>query len=162
MRPIPALTVTAAVGRVDAKYTKTVYPGPVPGAGPNSVIVRKGDVIDTPPWTVSLNARIDVPLGGVDGYFIGDYIYRSRNKRQSPVQDPLSVAFEGYPTLDATSQINLRAGVRLGKVDASLFVNNLTNDFPILYYRQDYRGTLLLKNGSLRPRTVGLTVSHRM
>jgi hypothetical protein len=52
--------------------------------------------------------------------------------------------------------------MRVGGVDPSLCVQNLTNDLPVLFRTRDvaYEGSLYFER-SAHPRTFGLTVTYR-
>ena len=59
------------------------------------------------------------------------------------------------------TEVDLRAGLRIGGVDASLFVNNLFDAAPLLAKSHDTETSPLYYYRTIRPRTLGLTVGYR-
>jgi hypothetical protein len=62
------------------------------------------------------------------------------------------------------SFITLRSGMKFAdnKVDVSLFVKNLTNTHPYMYYRFERRNVYdITKFGTFDPRTFGITATMR-
>ena len=110
------------------------------------------------------NVDYTLPLApATEGYFHADVRYNSRNNGKLAMYDEPTAS--GYdPTLQfdpAVTEANLRAGVRKGDVDASIFVNNLFNTAPLLGKSHDTQSSELYYFRTVRPRTVGLTVSFR-
>jgi TonB dependent receptor len=74
-----------------------------------------------------------------------------------------------YTAPPAFTFVSLRAGTDLGGWNVSAFVDNLLDRHPLLgyaYYGQDAYGPQpgippLLHDYTLRPRTFGITVTHR-
>lgn len=160
VRPLDGLTVGASASYVKARYT-TAIPGPN-----NTTIRRVGEPFPgVAPWTVQLNSEYVRALGtGSELYGRADFSYSSHDTTRI---DPDN-AF-GDPTLPrppASSQLDLRIGARFplanGQgVDASLFVNNLTNSQPLLSLYHDIPDSTWYRSGTFRPRTIGLTVTLR-
>lgn len=73
----------------------------------------------------------------------------------SPRVDP------GIPRAPATSVLDLRAGVRSGDLDISLFANNLLNDNPLLSLGRDAPWSTYYRTTTFRPRTIGITATFR-
>jgi outer membrane receptor protein involved in Fe transport len=73
----------------------------------------------------------------------------------SPLVDP------DIPRAPATSVLDLRAGLRFGDIDVSLFVNNVLNDSPLLSYGHDDAGSGFYRSTTYRPRTFGITATIR-
>jgi outer membrane receptor protein involved in Fe transport len=164
LRPIQQLTAGAAVGYNKSDYLGNVYPGVVPGTGPNSVIVSKGDTLDSPPWSVTLLSRLTLPVreSGTRVYFDAHYIFRTRNNGTLAFSDPASLSYDPrLPRMSAQRVLDLRAGVTLGDWDISLFSNNVTNSTATTFSLHDSLTSPLFKNVGITPRVYGLTVVFR-
>ena len=115
------------------------------------------------PLTVTASGEYAIPLKeGRQGYLRVDWTHTSEWRRvgnldpAAPQYDPL---LKPIPSFDA---VNLRFGTRIGGLDLSFFVQNLTDSAPALelshgtwYDPQDWQ------NISLRPRTYGITAIWR-
>jgi iron complex outermembrane receptor protein len=152
-RPTSALTLGAAIGYTNAKYREDV------AVVPPLYIVRDGDTLGQRPWTVYLNGQYDLDIGGTETYFRTDYSYASHNS------EPRAVDRVGYdplvPRAPATHQVSVRAGAQFGKVDASLFVENLLNSKKTVELYRDVVTSPVFYGGSFRPRTIGMTLTYR-
>lgn len=117
------------------------------------------------PFTVSLFAQYDMNLwNDHPGYVRADYTRSSEHKRVGAT-DPSSVSYDArLKPIPAYGVLNLRAGVRYGDLDVSVFVDNVTDAAPALnlfafdYYLYDPQDWT---NETLRPRTYGLTLTWR-
>ncbi len=157
LRPVHGVTIDSAIGYNRTRYTQnaTLAPG-------GSVVVNEGDAIEGAPWTISVGAQYDFPLGGRDFYARGDVEYKSRLKTPTTDRDPNSANYDpGLIAPAASTFVSLRAGAVLGGANISLFVDNLLNSAPQLGYTHQDSDTLLYENSTFRPRTVGLTVTYR-
>ncbi|CDO35349.1 TonB-dependent receptor [Novosphingobium sp. KN65.2] len=166
VQPAEGLTLGASVSYIHARYTTPVT-GLVPDGTGDTVpgIIRPaGEPFPgVAPWTVQLNGEYNRPIGNAELYTRADFSYASHNKKpvfESPLYDP------AYPRSPATSQLNLRFGARLDALgekdlDISLFVNNVTNEQPLLSLYHDTLNAPRFRSGTFRPRTIGLTVSVR-
>lgn len=140
-------------------YTSQVLGAP---AGPNNVrgvIVNKGNALPSTPWMVTLDADYQHEFA-VDrqAYARLTYTFRSRNNRNSPIQDPTTIAYDPDELRPvSTHLVNARAGVRLNQFDISLFVNNVFDSHPVLTRDNLQSGLLLFFNTTFTPRTVGVT-----
>lgn len=112
------------------------------------------------PWNVTLGGQYDFPVGSSDAYIRSDYTYQSAFRRTGAT-DPGTVSYDHMliPRA-ATHMVNLRAGVKVDKVDISLFVNNVLNASPSLGLQRT-NNQPVFTDYSFRPRTVGLTASFR-
>lgn len=156
-------TVGAAMTYTDAKITDSL-----PGTG-----ARDGDrVLTTPEWTYQFNAEYRVPAFDGDFFVRGDYQYRSNQWRtfsdticrsapgavadasrsnctladEVPVANP-EHSQRGY------GSANMAVGFDLNRWRLAAFVNNVTNEDPVI----DRRVSLAVdRRSTLRPRTVGL------
>jgi outer membrane receptor protein involved in Fe transport len=156
--PLPGITVDMALGYTDSRYTKTAQ-----YAVPSSVIAVKGDSLGGSPWTVSLGVQYDFPMLGKNGYARADYQYESPSKMTKEM-DPN--AFASYdPTIissHAQHFVGLRAGMIIGDINASVFVDNLLDSSPLLDRAHQAANDEVITDSTWRPRTIGLTVSYRM
>lgn len=149
--PIENLQLGATVGYNDAQYAKDVVtPGGV-------VLFRKGAPIEASrPWTATVSGQYDWRRY----YARADFSYFTQARRsgdtdaRSPLYNPQVRPDEAYGILNA------RIGARVGDADISLFVDNLTNEAPIFDLGREIGGSVYTAN-TLRPRTVGVTVSYR-
>jgi outer membrane receptor protein involved in Fe transport len=150
-------------GYSNAHYTKTVLD---PAGDP---VASAGDRVGSlptvsPPWDVDTFAyyRIPVPTGQ-DVYLRGEEQYHSKNPGPFINQNPLNPAYLPLAVATpATHLFNARLGVLSGRLDVSLFVNNLFNSHPLLAAQQFSPTSSLLTYSSFRPRTVGLFVSAKL
>jgi outer membrane receptor protein involved in Fe transport len=55
----------------------------------------------------------------------------------------------------------MRLGMTFGATDLSLFVNNLTDQHPLLNRYQDSVDSHIFTDTTLRPRTIGLSASFK-
>lgn len=122
-RPVRALTLNAALGYTDAKYSEPVLgPRPLSGAPP-AVTFNEGDPVGVPKWQVNVGARFDFDVGNLRSYIRADYQF------QGEYTDGPSFGTGNYNPFtrykDATDQVNVRAGVNLGAVEVNVFANNL-------------------------------------
>lgn len=79
-RPIPPLTVNAAVGYTDAYYT-ALNPAVAAASGPSEYqagAVVGGPLPKTPKWKVNVGPRLELPIGNGGALVVqGDYTYTS-------------------------------------------------------------------------------------
>lgn len=156
--PFAGLTIDAAIGYTSTKYTSTTAFGP----NRDRIVVARGDAIEGPPWTIAVGGQYDLAAFGHDVYLRGDVQYSSRLKRPTPSRDP---AVRNYdPALVAPAArtfVSLRAGTEIGAANVSLFVDNLLDSAPQLSRTHSDSDTVLFSETTLRPRTVGLTLTYR-
>ncbi len=116
------------IGHTDATYTTTVAGLVTAGeqiTGPGSAV---------PPWTASVATEFDFKIGKHNSYAWIEDVYHSKNDGRFNSQTPADVATYNplLPVNPETNLVNLRLGMRLNIVDASLFVNNVTNELPVM------------------------------
>jgi len=151
------LQLSGSVGYVDAKYTKTVVVN-------NVLFARKGDALEGSPWQLIGNVDYTIPaFENGDVYLHADARYNSRNNGVlASRDDPRASGYDPSLQFDpAITEVNLRAGVKMGNVDASIFANNLFDTAPLLGKLRDTETSPLFYYRTTRPRTIGLTVSYR-
>lgn len=163
LRATQSLTLGLDVGYTDARYGDTIYAGT---PGPGKSFVTAGDVLSTTPWNVNLAADYVFPtMGRYDPYVHVDYQYTSGQSGLAPIQDsnnvPVTVSDPSTPPVVATRVMSLRGGARWDQFDASLYVNNVLNQAPVLFQSRDIVGSQLFFQRTLRPRTIGLTGTYR-
>ena len=100
------------------------------------------------------------------------YVGHLRTKVDDPFATKLirTVRGAGYylgegaePRIPARSAfvLDLKLGTHFGAVDAALFVNNTTNEHPILTRTHAAPGDPLFMSSTVRPRTIGVNASYR-
>jgi outer membrane receptor protein involved in Fe transport len=172
------LSVEASVGYTSARFTKTSLGN----------LAEAGDAISgeaainyspgtNPPWTLAVGPQYDFKAFEHDAFVRADWEYTSRNPWLAPVQDVNSSQFNPNSyTLPATSFTSLRAGVKLGGWQVSLFCDNLFDSHTVLNYAQvqidsfnpssvanpNAATSVQQNNFTYRPRTIGITGTFRM
>jgi outer membrane receptor protein involved in Fe transport len=152
------LRLAAAIGYVDAHYTRTLR------SGDGQIIVAQGTAVGSvptvlPPWSGTLSARFEWPLmgRGTAPYLSCEEIVRSHNPGPFTEQLPASTDYDPALKADpATYQTNLQFGLVRAGLDVHLFVNNATNSLPQLQRFPDVPGSPLVYAYTFQPRTVGL------
>jgi outer membrane receptor protein involved in Fe transport len=156
LTPFHGLTIDGALGYTSTRYTSSVT------FGSDAIVVAKGDAIEGPPWTLSLGAQYEFPVAGHGMFLRADYEYQSRLKRAIPSRDPVTSSYD--PALIAPSArtlVSLRGGTDIGAANLSLFVDNLFDSAPRVDFGHQDSDTLLFEQTTVRPRTVGLTLTYR-
>jgi outer membrane receptor protein involved in Fe transport len=168
VQPTDTLTLGSAIGYNDAEFRETVFGGPAAVVP----IVSKGDSIPGSPWTFTANGQYDFTLFEQDAYLRFDYEFHSKgpddtaalNLTNRPPFPPPNLAI--LVRAPETHLLSLRAGMRVGGADVSVFVRNLLNDHPNLvrgdlafnWFAGDPHG---FTGQTLVPRMAGVTVSYR-
>jgi iron complex outermembrane recepter protein len=165
-RPVEALLFDVSVAHVDAKYTRTVCAGPSACTGvdaPSQPVVTAGDRLPGAPWTFLTSAEYTFPaIGSRKPYLRLDFQYTTAQTALQPIQDPNNgVSDPTYTGLPETRNLSLRAGLRFGGIDLSLFAQNLTDSHPVLSHTHDTTSSDLFYDHTVRPRTVGVTATYR-
>ena len=141
LRPTRGLNLTSNVTYLDAELSKTFDPDP---SDPTDTVFPKGTRLPgAAKWQISNTISYDL----VDTKFNPSILLSHRYISSSPSQLEASTSQGGYSLFDA------RVGVDLGKVGATLFVENIS----------DKRGVSTsvdsppVQEYVVRPRTVGVT-----
>ena len=147
----------ATVGHTNARYTTTVVGLVTAGeqiTGPGAAV---------PPWTATVGAEFDFRIGDHDAYAWVQDVYHSRNDGRFNAQTPADVATYNplLPVNPETTMLNLRLGLRLRVVDASVFVNNVTDEHPVLSVGDAFYPDPRLTAVTWRPRSVGINATFR-
>tara|TARA_A100001391_G_scaffold119169_3_gene80998 strand:+ start:32296 stop:34680 length:2385 start_codon:yes stop_codon:yes gene_type:complete len=157
-RPFPGLSLGASVAYINARFTTEI-------PGPNDTVIRKaGEPFPlVSPWTVQANAEYTHRLGSGEGYARADFSYSSRITKPVDVDSPL--VDPTLPRPPATSVLDIRVGHRFPvgstEVDASLFINNVTDERPLLALFHETPDSTFYRAGTFRPRTAGITLTVR-
>ena len=157
------LTLSAAVGYNDSTYDQNVFAGTTHTTGANSVIVSKGDTIDNPPWNVTLSSHYTFsPWSDQPAYFDADYVFRSRNNGVIASSDPASLSYDPQQArMSQQNVLDLRLGVKIKRVDLSVFSTNVTNSHALTFSLHDALTSPVFKDVSIRPRVIGITAVYR-
>jgi iron complex outermembrane recepter protein len=178
-----SLSLESAIGYTDAYYTKSSLPGPLV----TTPVSAKGDAIvgqsgSAPaPWTITLGAEYKFrAFGGRESFVRADAEHETKNNRPTAFEDPTTVQYASCTQLSgavsscaitppATTFVSLRAGSNFNGWDVTAFVDNLLDSHPLLGF--SYEGTdpsgpqpgisPLYRNYTFRPRTFGITLTHR-
>ena len=162
-----SLQINIAAGYTDAHYTHDALlnaTDPSSGAPESFVVVRKGDVLDVAPWTVSLGGQYSLSLSGHPAFVRLDGEFSSRRTHPIPNEDPgVDPTFydPGLVPDPPTFQLSARAGVTVNRWDFALFGQNLLNAHPRLGLSHQDQYTLLYQATTLRPLTLGVAASYR-
>src|SRR6185295_5313447 len=104
----------------DARYSTNL-------PGPNNTIIRgKGEPLDVAPWSMHFSGEYSFMFSQRDFYLRSDYTLTTHDDKALDVSSPL--VDPAIPRRPSTSQLDMRAGIRLRDLDISLFVNNVLND----------------------------------
>ncbi|MDA5195005.1 TonB-dependent receptor [Govanella unica] len=160
VNPVRGLTLSATVAYADTKYSETAYGGVIGSTGKRAIIVSKGDLLNTVPWSFTLNGSYEHDIGDdMTGYVRADYNYYSS---YHPGGGPGSANYDArVAEIPQVTNLNMRLGLRRDEFDVSLFANNLLNSSDITRQALLTTGAPMIRYNTLRPRTLGATVSYR-
>lgn len=161
VRATDALTFGGTLSYTDARFTETVQLQPTVKS-----IVQDGDHLAGSPWKLALFGQVNFPVRERNAYVRADYQYNASQSDLVPNTNPLNGSYALWAgTVPAQSFLSLRAGVRAGRLDLSLFAQNLFDTQPRLTVNQDVGsptgGTPLLYVITWPPRSIGLTATYR-
>jgi len=152
------------VGYVNAYYSKSGYiPGQVQSDA--SIIVREGDKVGilpqvNAPWNINATLDYEQPLSNGNKFHSQVVaLYTSQSPGPFITQN---TEVNGYALAvpdPATHLYNARLGYTMGKLDLSLFLNNIFNNSQALSKYQANGGSDLVSYTTFRPRTLGLTAN---
>ena len=145
------------IGHTTAEYTT----GSVGLVTAGEQITGPGSAV--PPWTASVSTEFDFKIGKLNSYAWIEDIYHSKNHGRFNSQTPADVATYNplLPVNPETNMVNMRVGMRLSIVDASLFVNNATNEHPVMTVADAFYPDPRLVATTWRPRTIGINGTFR-
>jgi len=152
------LTLGVNLGYTDATLDEDIYAGTNPATGERALIARKGDAtLLSPKWNGSLTLSYERQLTDeYQGYL------RAGLQRSSSFYRTMSAGTASYdPDLyrgSAYSFGTIRLGVRRDGLNVSLFVDNVSNEQPVLFasYAQNPSSRMIQQQTTLRPRTFGI------
>jgi iron complex outermembrane recepter protein len=151
--PLPGLMLAAAVSYTDARYSTDLR------KTDGTIIRRKDEPLDVAPWSMHFSGEYEFMLSQRDLYVRADYTHTTHDDKPLDLDSPL--VDSGIPRRPATSQLDMRAGIRFGDLDLSLFVNNMLNAHPSLGLVHSTSTDPNLRTTTFRPRTIGLTATFR-
>lgn len=156
------LRMDAKVAFTNAYFTETVVSGGV-------TTVQEGDKVGflpqvVAPWNVDVSAEYKIPLPNSDTVRIRlEEQYHSQNP--GPFENGI-VGGANYVPLDrpdpATHLLNARIGYTMGKLDMSLFANNVFNSRPLIGTLSYFPVSSIyrIQNSTFRPFTVGIAANY--
>jgi iron complex outermembrane receptor protein len=116
------LSLNLAVGYTGGRYTATATAPAGVGAAP-LVIALKGQPLPTPPWTVGVGVRYEIPLSATNRF------YARADWRMSTAYDASVFGVSGYSPdtarASAVSKVNVRVGLERSGWDLALFALNV-------------------------------------
>lgn len=161
-QPIDGFTIAVAAGYTDATLDEDIHAGANPITGARALIAREGDrTLLTPEWSgnVALSYERDF-ASDVQAYARADL------QRSSAFYRTTS---EGTTSHDAAlyrgpaySFGTVRVGVIRAGLNVSVFVDNISNEQPVLFasYAQNPSSRTLQQRTTLRPRTIGISAAY--
>jgi iron complex outermembrane recepter protein len=161
LTPFDSATVGLSVTYTDARFTEDVSVAQTP-------IVLAGDAVGglpqgvASPWNLTVYAEYVFPILSRTLTLRAEDVYRTRNPGPFNTQIPGSAVYA--PDLTANPAYNLlkvQARMRLGSADLTLYGDNVLNRHPPLYRFQDTSTSNLFTNTTVRPLTVGASLSYK-
>jgi outer membrane receptor protein involved in Fe transport len=156
LRPARGLELGTAVGYDKAIYLQTIQTGA-------KATVFAGQKLPIAPWTVNSFAEYHFQVADHDSFVRIQNNFTGRNKGPFPYQNPITTAYDpAIRPSEAINQVDLRAGITLGKFTWEVFSQNLFNDHPILDRAALFAGSPFRTERTIRPRTIGAMATLRM
>jgi iron complex outermembrane receptor protein len=173
-KPMDPLLLDLSAAYMKAKYTKTDCANGVEFSGTNcgviagvaaGPLVSEGDALLGAPWTLLGSAEYDFLAVRRDErpYVRVDYQMTTAQSAHIPYQNPNNASFDTtQPGLPFTNNLSLRAGLRWGGFDVSLFGSNLTDRHTVMFESRDFPvGDEQYFARTIRPLTIGVTSTYR-
>ena len=155
VRPVENLLLGLGLGYNDATYDKTIQIGTAP-------VVIAGQTLGQTPWTVNLSAEYRFAVAGRESFVRAQYNYRSVNDGPFLYQVPTATTYDPRrPLPSEPTTLDLRAGVDLGRVNLSIYGENILNNVDYIAESSTYVNGPLWTGATLRPRTIGLQAIAR-
>lgn len=160
IKPTPGLSLGADVGYTHARFDENLPAGSL-------FVARAGDKLpNIVPWTVSLHSEYEFAISETsEAYIRADYQWLSREPAGSPQvvgYDPTIRSNGTFGPNPSYGLLNLRAGLRKGKVDISAFLLNATNENPRTNFgREQFLVSSIYRYNRIRPITGGVTATFR-
>jgi outer membrane receptor protein involved in Fe transport len=157
LRPWDGMTLVTTVGYNETSFTGNVILGGSKVYSAGSAIPNSGS-----PIRVGLFGRYDFKMHSLPFYVVGNFTYNSKTRRNGSTD---LAAYNYDPNIfvdQAYTQTDVRLGVILGEsLDASIFINNLTDESPYLNYTHTSTTNPVYTASTITPRTVGVTLTYR-
>ncbi|WP_395671007.1 TonB-dependent receptor domain-containing protein [Phenylobacterium sp.] len=154
---LDGLRVELAFGYNDARFSDEV-------SSAGRVVVRDGTWLGGPAWTLALGAIYDFQAFGRPSFLRIDWQHSGRQRGLTATQDPrIPRTYDpAIPIPPASDYTTIRAGTSLGRVRATVLVENLLNDAEVLLRTRRSRTWPDFRSIAWRPRTVsvGLAVKY--
>jgi len=155
-RPITGLLLNLTGGFNETSFTGNTILGANKVYSADRAIPNSG-----PPIRVALLTRYDWMMDDLPLYFVGDVSWQSKTRKTGTL-DPTVYNFDRNLIPDpGYMQTNLRVGMAWDRFDVSLFVQNLTNEAPMLSYGHTNSTNPVYTANTIQPRTVGVTLVYR-
>ena len=167
-RIVSSLRLAATVAYTHAVYTQSLLGEADPTTGVRPVIINEGDSIGYPaantpaPWTANVTPEYDFVTKGIPSFVLANYSFSSRHYIRGATQDPATVQYlsSELPT-PVIQELDLRAGVFVGPVEAAIFAKNVFNSHPQTRTSYQYSVSNWYLDSTLQPLTVGLSFTYR-
>jgi iron complex outermembrane recepter protein len=160
--PIQSVELGVKAGYTDTELSQNVLGSVSQTTGVAPVLATKGSALTfVPKWTADIDVeyRHSLPWDGMAGFARVDWQYEgSYNRTPGPgstLYNPVTYYGASYASLD------FRTGITKDAWQATFFINNITNAYPILFLDAE-TGTTGFANleSTLAPRTFGGKVSY--
>jgi len=170
VRPIDNLSLGLNVAYTDAVYDGTVS---LSNLGQSVNLVTKGDHLPAAPWSISASGEYAFHWADRRPYLRADYQVTSAQNSVTALNDPSNApnSDSELPGLRELRLLTVRAGMRWGGYDVSIFAHNALNFHDPLTIHRDVPTTSV--NGfpvdfdtnffgrGVQPRSYGVTASFR-
>lgn len=153
--------LNVSAGYTSSKFSRSILGSLINGGPERRVIVRKGNALQSQPWTVVVGGQYDLKLADKEAYLRADYNFIGGDMLTAR-RDPTTTSFNpNVLNPAATNTVNARFGITMNGLDVSLFATNLFNDHPPLSHYAE-GGDPIFRETTVTPRTIGLTASYRL
>jgi len=164
LRATDFLQLSTAIGYNHTEFQENVANPTAPGTN----LISAGDRVAAPPWQISSSAELTYPVAEHDAYARADWQYVSAYPDDLIYLNPANPASYN-PALGVVGGyhlVNMRAGINIDQVDISIFAKNVFNAHPELGRSRTVSafsgtGPNLVQSFTLRPRTLGVTLTAR-
>jgi outer membrane receptor protein involved in Fe transport len=159
--PFEGLTTSFTGSYTKARYTEATYGGVInEETGERPIVSAAHERLPAPSLRLTAFAQYRFALrGGMNGWIAANGEYAA----SYPVgYGPGTVSYNPTTYISPrTRQLSVRVGVSDERLDASLFVENLTNSTDALQIASNSRVSVNTRYVTLRPRTIGVRLSRR-
>ncbi len=157
-----SFTIGGSIGYTNARYTETVLSG-VTDAGTESILVEDGNGLGAIPWIFTSYGQYDFNFNGQSSFVRADYRYSSPYGSDTPENDSRTSSYRGYLFgTPAISVVDLKFGTTIAGLEATVFVDNVTDYAKNLYLLQLLASYNRIDEfGTVRPRTYGVSLKYR-